>query len=239
VQSNIKFSGIFSKNSTSTLGTGMTKRKAESTTYWLVKSKISGEIIATPLDSSFLPTKSGCINVDREALFDNFCLEPKLSYEKISMPLLAGDNFRKIGHYKMAEKSYCSVKSIDEENIRANFGLGIIYFEMNKGDKAEKVFYEIMRIEEAFCPEHKHLFNEFGLELRKKSLFDKAIEYYGKALNLCNWDDNLHFNIARVYYECGDTCKCKEHLETSLQINPDNVFAQKFNKHITNNTFTS
>jgi hypothetical protein len=62
-------------------------------------------------------------------------------------------------------------------------------------------------LEAAFAPEHKHLFNEFGISLRKSRMVDQSIEYSTRALALTSTDENLHYNVARAYFEKGDTEK--------------------------------
>ena len=53
-------------------------------------------------------------------------------------------------------------------------------------------------------PEHKHLFNEFGIALRKKGMFGEAIRYYHRAIELTRKDENIYLNLARAHFEKGD-----------------------------------
>jgi len=82
------------------------------------------------------------------------------------------------------------------------------------------VFQRVVDIEAAFEDEHKHLFNEFGINLRKNKMYDQALEYYNRALKLAKVDENLHYNIARANFEVGNVQKAVEHLKTSLKLNP-------------------
>ena len=79
-------------------------------------------------------------------------------------------------------------------HIRAIFGIGLVYLGKRDLKKAGYVFERLLSIEDSFGPEHKHLFNEFGIGLRKTRLHAQAIEYYGRALAYCDDDENLHFD---------------------------------------------
>jgi tetratricopeptide (TPR) repeat protein len=223
-----RISGIFSRAPVVSTGLGGDRGVHAGTTYWLVRDKDDSTVAATPLSPEFVPREEGCILVARDVLFEEFSLEAKLSYEKISLPLSLGDNYRGMEEYERAEGKYLEVKNIDFENIRANFGLGIVYLELGKREKGEKIFQELMSLEDTFSTEYKHLFNEFGVALRKMALYDSALRYYFKALQLSERDDHLHFNVSRVYFEMGDLDGCKRHLELSLGLNPDNEHSRLF-----------
>ncbi|MBA4358755.1 MAG: hypothetical protein C0405_13635 [Desulfovibrio sp.] len=101
---------------------------------------------------------------------------------------------------------------------------------MERGDaiKAKDILGRIVGLDAAFAPEHKHLFNEFGISLRKSRMVDQAIEYYTRALALTETDENLHYNAARAHYDKGDLVKCREHLARAKVLNPDHEEVGKF-----------
>ena len=84
------------------------------------------------------------------------------------------------------------------DNVRANFGIGLTYLERGESDKAENIFARLIKLDGAYEEEHKHLFNEFGISLRKNKMFSQSLEYYLRALDLTKKDENLYINIARV-----------------------------------------
>ena len=117
---------------------------------------------------------------------------------------------------------------VDVDNVRANFGIGLTYLERGESDKAENIFARLIKLDGAYEEEHKHLFNEFGISLRKNKMFSQSLEYYLRALDLTKKDENLYINIARVYLELKDIPHCAEFLGKALEIAPANETAQKF-----------
>ena len=110
---------------------------------------------------------------------------------------------------------------MDEEHIRATFGLGLTYLDRGEVDNANLVCRRIITLEAAFGEEHKHLFNEFGIKMRKHKMYPQALRYYFKAYRLANRDENLLYNISRTYYEKGKLKLARKFLGMALAINPD------------------
>jgi len=79
----------------------------------------------------------------------------------------------------------------------------------------------LVGIDAAFSGEHKHLFNDFGINLRKNEMYDQAVEYYARALELSPNDENLHYNIAKAHSFAGNDIKALEHLHSALSIRGD------------------
>jgi tetratricopeptide (TPR) repeat protein len=173
--------------------------------------------------------------IERDMLLREFTPEPEI-YQKKTFPLMRrlrqavakGDAFREMDHPYSAEVEYSSALKIDEEHIRANFGIGLCYLKMEQADKAGEVFRRLVRLDEAFEAKHKHLFNEFGIGLRKKGMHGLAVDYYTKAMGLAPDDEHLHFNIARASYELGDRTTAREQLRICLDMNPDFPDARQF-----------
>jgi len=151
---------------------------------------------------------------------------PKM--RELEKTIARGDRHRKQGESYSAEYEYGKATKVDEENVRANFGLGLTYLQRGATDKAQDIFERLIKIEAAYESEHKHLFNEFGINLRKNKMISQAMEYYNKALELSATDENLLYNVARVYFELKDYAKTHEMLTKALEINPDMEEAQKF-----------
>lgn len=125
-----------------------------------------------------------------------------------------------------AEYEFNNALSIDEKNIRATFNLGLTYLQMQDWESTEKVFQKLINMDAPFRREHKHLFNRFGIELRKKGLHKHALKYYSRAVSLESEDEHLCFNIARVFHDKGNVSKCRRYLQKALQYNPDFRYAK-------------
>lgn len=236
----IPFAGVFSEHSNKVVGFGATKKKETVVSYWYVVRDEDGETYIQPLNTSYAPTgKKRRISCDD--VVKRFNPEPALYSSKV-LPALKemenavsrGDRHRKKGELYSAEFEYEGVIKVDENHIRANFGLGLTYLERGEGKKAADTFKKIVSLEEAFDTDHKHLFNEFGIRLRENHMYDEALEYYTKALDLCGWDDHLLFNISRAHYEKDNLNKSYAFLIKALEANPELEEAKKFKSHLLN-----
>ena len=172
--------------------------------YWFAREMADGLISIQLLDEHCLPTARKHA-MPKAAFLEAFTLEPDLGYRLLTQRVLTGDSFREQGKNVEAKIEYLKVLRIDEENIRGNFGLGLAYLALNQLEKGRYAFEKLVNMEESFLPEHKHLFNEFGIAMRKKGLFEEALAFYQRARDLCADDENLLLNIARAWFEKGDT----------------------------------
>lgn len=233
-QTKERIKGVFSTQVLTKVGTGTTSRKTIQKSYWFATELDDGTIEVQPLNVNYVP--SGPKNIlTKDDFLDKFSPEPEF-YTVTVMPkmrelektIARGDRHRKRGETFSAEMEYDSAVKVDEENIRANFGLGLTYLERGATDKAQDIFERLIKIEAAYEPEHKHLFNEFGINLRKNNMIDQALDYYARALELSDQDENLFYNIARVYLERKDIPNTIKMLNKALEINPGMPEANKF-----------
>ncbi|MDR2160705.1 MAG: hypothetical protein LBO77_00960 [Desulfovibrio sp.] len=130
------------------------------------------------------------------------------------------ERYRRNKEYYSAEMEYNNALRVDEENVRANFGLGITYLERGEQHKADNIFERLVKLDAAFEEEHKHLFNEFGISLRKNKMIDQALVYYSRAEELAAQDEHLYHNMARAYLEKNDIPNTLRCLIKSLEMNP-------------------
>ena len=129
--------------------------------------------------------------------------------------------------YLSAEFEYNKALALDEQSVRANFGMGQTYLAQGEPDKAKEVFKKLANIEAITEPRHKHIFNEFGMQLRKLGLFEDAVRHYSKALKISPDDENLWFNLGRALWESGDKPKASNALSNALRINPNMTAARQ------------
>lgn len=229
-----RIKGVFSTQVLTKVGTGTTMRKTIQKSYWFAQELENGNMEVQPLNVNYVP--SGPKNMlPMDEFLEKFSPEPEF-YTGTVMPkmrelektIARGDRHRKRGESFSAEYEYGNATKVDEENVRANFGLGLTYLQRGATDKAQDIFERLIKIEAAYETEHKHLFNEFGINLRKNKMVSQAMEYYNKAMELSQTDENLFYNVARVYFELKDYAKTHEMLVKALEINPDMEEAQKF-----------
>jgi len=188
--------------------------------YWFCREMADGLIGIQLLDEHHLPTPKQHV-MPKDVFLEGFTLEPDLGYRLLTQRVLMGEYFRNQGMNLEAKIEYQKVLRIDEENIRANFGLGLAYLALNQLEKGRYAFEKLVGLDESFLPEHKHLFNEFGIAMRKKGLFDEALAFYQRARALCSDDEHLLLNISRAWYEKGDTEMAYAGLKDCIAIKPD------------------
>lgn len=225
--------GVFSTQEIRKVGTGTTTRKTVQKTFWFVEQR-GDEIECQPLNPNYVPSGPKR-KISMDELIAKFSPEPEFyqmsvfpKMRELQQSVSNGDNHREKGETFAAEYEYSRALKVDEENVRANFGIGLTYIERGELEKAENIFERLVKLESAFEPEHKHLFNEFGINLRKSKMLPQAVEYYRRALELSQNDENLHTNLARALLETKDMEGCIEHLFKALELAPKHAISLKF-----------
>jgi tetratricopeptide (TPR) repeat protein len=233
-----RLTSVFSKESTSKIGTGTTARTTKQIMYFYAQEREDGKFDLQALSPTNVPFGPKT-EIGTEELLKDYMPEPQ-KYNKEVLPAMrevtklaaTGDRHRLKGETFSAEFEYGKALKIDVENVRANFGIGLCYLSRGDKDKARQVFERVCGLEDAFASEYKHLFNEFGINLRKQTMFDEAVVYYQKALGTSPGDENIHYNIARAAYAKNDLATTKEHLKQCLTMNPQHPEAGKFVKYL-------
>lgn len=229
-----KIKGVFSSQEVRKVGTGTTTRKSIQKAFWYAEELDDGSITVQPLNSNYVPSGPKR-TIEKEDFLATFSPEMEFYLQtvfprmrEINKTVARADRHRKRGEHYSAEFEYNNALKIDEENVRANFGLGLTYLDRGQTEKADDIFNRLVNLDAAFEEEHKHLFNDFGISLRKNKMHTQSIEYYNKALALCNADENLYCNMARSYFDAGRYEEAVEHLLHAVGINNKSEFALKF-----------
>ncbi len=241
-----KIKGIFSTQSIQKVGTGTTTRKTIQKTYWYVEEREEGLLEIQPLNKNYIPSGPKR-KITLEDLVAKFAPEPEFyvstvfpKLQELSRTIQKGERHRGKGEVFSAEMEFNQALTVDEENVRANFGLGLTYLDRGEAHKANDIFERLVRLDAAFEQEHKHLFNDFGISLRKNKMIDQALDYYRKAESLVTeTDENLYYNIARAYFDKDNTTECLEYLKRALKINPDLTEARRFVKYLVDQKLVS
>ena len=218
--------GVFSIDSQQFQG----KRSLGSITQRLfvfAEEQNDGRVILQRLSRNFIPSGPRR-SISREQLLADYLPEPSIYINKV-VPVMrrledavdTADRHRLRQELFSAEFEYKNVLRLDEEHVKATFGLGLTYLDRQEKHNADIVFQKIMRIEAAFTPEHKHLFNEFGIQMRKLGMYAEAMRYYSRAYRLCRTDEHLLYNMARTLYEKGRIKSSCMMLSHALRLNPD------------------
>ena len=226
--------GVFSSQEIRKVGTGTTTQRTVQKVFWYVEQNDDGTLSTQSLNSNYVPFGPRG-SISRDELLSKYSPEPEFYIQSVFPKMTEmnknienGDKHREKNETFSAEFEYDNALKLDEENVRANFGIGLTYLARGEVDKADNIFERLIKLEAAFDESHKHLFNDFGMNLRKSKMLKQAVEYYTKALELTRNDENLYINIARAQLELKDTAACVDNLLKALEIAPDNETAKIF-----------
>lgn len=219
--------GVFSTTSRMSVGFGHTKKKVIQNVLVYALEEEEDRISIQSLNAHFMPTGTTKV-ITRENLLKNYFPEPDVYISKV-YPMLRkvettvarGERHLRNKEPFSAEMEFKSALRIDEENIRATFGLGLSYLSRGDTKYGTIVFQRLVRLEAAFEPRHKHMFNEFGISLRKNKMYPQALKYYARAVLLCGDDENLRFNMARTFHEKGNDALALKFVDKALDMNPE------------------
>ena len=163
--------GVFSTQEVRRVGTGTTTRKTVQKTFWFIEQN-GKDIDCQPLNTNYIPSGPKR-KITMDELIAKFSPEPEFylnsvfpKMQEMQRNVDNGDTHREKGENFSAEYEYSRALKIDEENVRANFGIGLTYLERGDNAKAQDIFQRLVKLEATLEPEHKHLFNEFGINLR-------------------------------------------------------------------------
>lgn len=235
--------GVFSSQEVRKVGTGTTTRKTVSKIFWFVEQADDGNIFIQSLNTNYVPIGLPK-TITMEELLSKYSPEPEFyiqsvfpKMQQLAESLNKGDESRAKGETFTAEFEYENALKLDEDNVRANFGIGLTYLSRGEAEKADNIFERLVQLDAAFEEQHKHLFNEFGINLRKNKMYDQAVEYYIRALELTTADENLHINMARAYLEKKNYEACIEQLFEALKLSPENTTVIQFLTWLDNKKF--
>ncbi|SMF16061.1 tetratricopeptide repeat protein [Desulfovibrio gilichinskyi] len=208
--------------------------KSQNKKYWLVRETPSEMFKLQEINLKNIPTgpaklvSSEEFSSDYSLELDYWQKEVRPSMENLEKTVQRGENHRSRGELYSAEMEYSGALEVDEDNVRATFGLGLTYLAKGDIEKAQEIFSKVVQLESAFEVEHKHMFNDFGISMRKMGMYKEALQFYKRGLTLDSEDENLYFNIARTHFESGDWENCFRYLTMCLEKNRGVEEARKF-----------
>jgi tetratricopeptide (TPR) repeat protein len=218
-----KIKGVFFEETTITLGTGHTQKTQKVKNYCDAEQINDEKVKLAFLGNEGRPTGI-VIEIAYDEFLRRYTLDPNFKVKtkeesERDKHIAIAEKHRARGEHFSAEMEYTSALKIDPESIRANFGIGTLYMEMGDTTKAKEVFKQLSEIDAIFEEDNKHIFNEFGIELRKASMIDETLANYLKAITISPQDEHLYFNIARVYYDKKELADALEWIQKAIEIN--------------------
>ncbi len=224
---------IFLKLEQIKVGAGVTAKVTTFENYYQVSEKNEDQVELRLLDFSGQPIGAPTVISREELKSYTYCpnyLDNRKSHREILLEqhVQAGNRHLEKKEFFSAEHEYDRALQIDDDHLKANLGKGKALFAMGRKEEAAKIFTKLSQIKTLFEKDNKHTFNEFGIELRVKGMFNEAITTYLKALSIDQDDEALYYNLGRAYYEKGEYGKALEQLGTALKIKSDFKEARDF-----------
>ncbi|UZP67827.1 tetratricopeptide repeat protein [Desulfovibrio mangrovi] len=230
--------GVFSTDREMKIGFGATKRTVTQSVLVFVEQDAEGCLWGQGINANDVPSGDRYV-ITPDQLLNSYLPDPAIYHLRV-LPAIRGLNktisraerHRMHGELYSAEYEFNNALRIDEVNVRATFGLGLVYLDRQDAEKAQFVFERLIHLDAAFESLHKHMFNEFGIKLRKNALYAEALRFYGRALQLAGEDDHLMYNIARSFLESGDNDGARKYMSKALELNPDLREARMLKKYL-------
>jgi len=218
---------VFSSMNKTKVGTGSTTRSHITKLYWFVEEIGDEKFSRRQINSNHVPAGEEKI-IHLKDLLSTYLPEIEF-WEDKTVPAMScledyledGEIDREDGKLYSAESSFQKALGLEEKNVRALFNLGLIYLELDEEDKARDMMNELLKIKSSFVGKDQHLFNDLGISLRKRGMFDESAAYYSQALEYIGDDEHLFYNLSRAHYERGDWPQCVNALGRCKALNPD------------------
>ncbi len=218
----------------SKVGTGDTAKDATMENIWRGVLLEDGTWRVELLDMYDEPTGYGEVVKPSEiegrfTIMDNYAPKPTSPKQKQADRIAArAERHLAEGEHLSAEFEFSKALKLDEDNVRANFGLGRTYLATGDTEKAREVFTKLSTIEAVLEPRNKYIFNEFGMQLRKLGMYAEAVRHYHRALLVEMHDENLWFNLGRALYEGGMYAASLKAFARALVLKPELEEARQF-----------
>ncbi|MCB2185387.1 MAG: tetratricopeptide repeat protein [Deltaproteobacteria bacterium] len=222
---------IYLEKRKGTLGIHETARTTTLETFWQAKALADGRVEMTLLDMDKKPTPIQEV-VELPEFQTRFLHLPGFLSQVNSSKDLVIERIIEIaeGHYQKheynsAEYEFQRALKLDEDSVRANFGLGLTYMAQGDLPRAREVFLRLANLPAVYDRQHKHLFNEFGIMLRRAGLYHESLEHYHRALKIAADDENLWFNLGRALHADGRPDLTRVVMKKALSLNPQHEAA--------------
>ncbi|MFP5222482.1 MAG: tetratricopeptide repeat protein [Acidobacteriota bacterium] len=226
--------GVYSRRQMAAIGSGVTMVDHRNVTYWYVRQLDESRVEVQPLTAEGLP--SGIVeNVPVKRFLTEYTPEP-LYYVERSVPVVKTLASKLLGAGESASLSMLDSSELNALKALLCEPLVQPDYSHPGYEEAHQVMMQGIQglLATLTCNgaqarrEHCVRFSRFGVTLRKDGHLDESIEFYNKALAIEQDDENLYFNMARVYYDKGDLQECGRVLEKALSLNPAFTEAGRF-----------
>jgi tetratricopeptide (TPR) repeat protein len=139
------------------------------------------------------------------------------------------------GDFEAALKSFRKATLINDQHALAFKQMGLIYQRMGRIEEAqinleraaglhmvlnqETEAEEILNTVLTLRPDTTNVYNTLGIIYRHQGRLQEAVAAYAKALKVHPDDENIFFNMARVYIDMNDIPRAQESLRKAVSLN--------------------
>ena len=226
--------GYYREKIKSKVGTGDTAKNADMENFWQAKVNPDGSVSMRLLDNHDRPmgyketAEPGEIGTRFEHMPGFKPRENVAKAEEADRIASRAERHLEKEEFLSAEFEFSKAVKIDDNNVRANYGLGQAYLGQGETEKARSTFKKLVDIDEVTDPRHKHIFNNLGIDLRKQGMFAEAVRHYKRALDLSQQDEHLWFNLGRALFEGGMYRQAAPVFKKALDLKPEFEEAKAF-----------
>lgn len=215
--------GIYFSEKRETSGVGGTARDFVQKIYWFVIALDDGSLVVQPLGDNRLP--SGITSkITRDEFIRHYVPDP-VFFRAHLLPLLCelrtmvADSPEEFDPTALTPEQSTVLKSLTLSKFLPKGETRKATLQLLRGDWGNEELFETKVVDRI---------NQEGIDLRKSKNYEMSARYYEQALALTPDDDHLLFNLARVYYEKGDTDGARKVLRQVVELNPELVEAKRF-----------
>ena len=115
-----------------------------------------------------------------------------------------------------------------EQAMRAEFATALTRLRSGQRSRAIAQIEALLAGPKISDPSFRHMFTEFGINLRKSKLHALALRTHLEARRLSPQDSHILFNAARVTYDLNDMQQTRAFLNDALKLSPDLEPARRF-----------
>lgn len=120
-----------------------------------------------------------------------------------------------------------------ENDLRDSFARALRALGRPKDKKGALIALErLAATTKGIAPEHKHMFRDFGVAMRKKSLPELSLAFAARAVELAPNDDHARFNLARILGLLGRYDEAAKELGAALKLDPEEKIYMRLGRHL-------
>lgn len=209
-----KYIGVYSHNLSRQTETGKS--------LYFVWETPEGNHLIQQVDGTFKP-KGELQSISAEELAIDFQLQPRMQVAPaIPFSALQSSLSTVDGAQACPNSDPDELAQSVEATLRDNFRRAMLRLKRPRERQAAiGALEQLASVTENITPVHKHMFRDFGVNLRRNDMPDLALLFGKRVLELAPDDDHAHFNFARILCALGAYNEAAAHVRTAIRLDKD------------------